>query len=45
MTELEILEAEYQRLLNDPLFDEPEKYVIILDLVMDRIEDIRKDNF
>jgi len=42
MTELEILEAEYLRLLNDPLFDDPEKYSIILDLVMDRIENIKE---
>ena len=42
MTELEILEAEYLRLLNDPLFDAPELYTVILDLVMDRIEDIKE---
>jgi hypothetical protein len=41
MTELEILEAEYQRALNDPLFDEPEKYSVLLDLITDRIEEIK----
>jgi hypothetical protein len=40
MTELEILEAEYQRLLNDPLFDAPEMYTVILDLVADKIDEI-----
>ena len=43
MTELEILEAEYQRLLNDPLFDAPEMYTVILDLVGDRIDEIYND--
>ena len=42
MTELEILEAEYQRALNDPLFDDPEKYSILLDLISDRIENIKE---
>jgi hypothetical protein len=42
MTELEILEAEYLRALNDPLFDEPEKYSILLNLISDRIEDIKE---
>ena len=41
MTELEILEAEYLRALNEPLFDEPEKYSVLLDLISDRIEDIK----
>jgi hypothetical protein len=42
VSELEILEAEYLRLLNDPLFDSPEQYTVILDLIMDRIEDIKE---
>jgi hypothetical protein len=42
VNELEILEAEYLRLLNEPLFDHPELYTVILDLVMDRIEDIKE---
>lgn len=41
MTELEILEAEYQRALNDPLFDDPSEYSILLDLISDRIEEIQ----
>jgi hypothetical protein len=43
MTELEILEAEYRRLLNDPLFDAPELYTVILDLVGDKIDAIYAD--
>jgi hypothetical protein len=42
MNELEILEAEYQRLLTNPIFDAPEMYTVILDLIMDRIEDIKE---
>ena len=41
VTDLEILEQEYLRALNDPLFDEPEKYSVLLDLISDRIEDIK----
>lgn len=36
--ELEILRAEYKRALEYPLFDEPNKYTILLDLILDRIE-------
>lgn len=42
MNELEILEAEYQRMLTNPVFDAPEMYTTILDLIMDRIEDIQE---
>lgn len=36
--EIEILRAEYERALEYPLFDEPSKYTILLDLILDRIE-------
>jgi hypothetical protein len=41
ITDLEILEQEYLRALNEPLFDEPEKYSVLLDLLSDRIEEIK----
>jgi hypothetical protein len=38
MDKLSILEAEYTRALNEPLFDDPEKYCVLLDLIQDEIE-------
>jgi len=35
---IEILSAEYIRCLNDPLYSEPEKYCIVLDLIYDELE-------
>ena len=43
MNELEILRAEYQRCLETPLFDDPKKYVVILDLIQDRIDELTLD--
>lgn len=40
MTELEILRAEYARALEAPLFDDPAEYCVLLDLIMDRIEEL-----
>jgi len=40
VSELEILRAEYQRALESPLFDEPERYCVLLDLIQARIDDI-----
>jgi hypothetical protein len=40
-TELEILEAEYERASIDPLFDDPKEYSVLLDLIYDRIEEIQ----
>jgi hypothetical protein len=36
--ELEVLRAEYQRAVESPIFDDPQDYCIILDLITDRIE-------
>jgi hypothetical protein len=40
MTELEILRAEYEHAQKNPLFDDPAKYCILLDLIQNRIDDI-----
>ena len=40
MSELEILRAEYERAANDPLFDNPADYCILLNLIQDRIDEI-----
>jgi hypothetical protein len=40
MTELEILRAEYKRAQETPLFDDPQMYCVILDLIQNRIDDI-----
>ena len=36
--ELEVLRAEYERAVANPIFDDPKDYCIILDLITDRIE-------
>ena len=38
--ELEVLRAEYERAANNPLFDSPSDYCILLDLIQDRINEI-----
>ena len=43
MSELEILRAEYARALNDPLFDDPAHYCVLLDLIYDRIQLLEKE--
>ena len=40
MDELEILRAEWLHARENPLFDEPEKYCVLLDLIRDRIDQI-----
>jgi len=36
--ELEVLREEYWRVRENPLFDNPADYCILLDLIIDRIE-------
>lgn len=43
LNELNVLRAEYNRALNEPLFDNPAEYCILLDLIRDRI-DILENN-
>ena len=40
MSEIEVLKAEYKRAQENPLFDDPTQYVILLDLILDRIEEL-----
>ena len=40
--ELEILREEYWHARSNPLFDDPKKYCVILDLIIDRIEQLEK---
>jgi len=42
--ELEVLKAEYKRAVENPIFDDPKDYCIILDLITDRIEEIESEN-
>jgi len=44
MTELEILRAEYDRALYYPLFDNPARYCVLLDLITDRINQLTEEN-
>lgn len=38
--ELEVLREEYLRAANNPLFDDPADYCILLNLIQDRIDEI-----
>jgi len=38
MDRMAILQAEYARALMNPLFNEPNKYCVLLDLIQDAIE-------
>jgi hypothetical protein len=38
--ELEVLRQEYKRAIENPIFDDPKDYCILLDLITDRIEQI-----
>jgi cobalamin biosynthesis Co2+ chelatase CbiK len=38
--EIEILREEYKRAIDNPLFDDPEDYCVLLDLIRDRINQI-----
>ncbi len=40
MTELEVLKLEYERAQYEPLFDNPELYSIILNLIQDRLDEL-----
>ena len=40
--ELEILREEYWHARSNPLFDDPKKYCVLLDLIQDRIEELEK---
>jgi hypothetical protein len=40
MDELEVLRAEYRRAHDNPLFDDPQLYCVLLDLIQDRINEI-----
>ena len=42
MSELEILRAEYEHAQKNPLFDDPAKYCILLDLIQNRIDEIEE---
>ena len=41
--ELEILREEYWHARTNPLFDDPKKYCVILDLITNRIEELEKE--
>ena len=38
MTRLEVLQAEYKRALENPLFDNPAEYCVLLDLIKEEID-------
>lgn len=38
--EIAILRAEYERAINAPLFDDPAEYCILLDLILNRLEEL-----
>jgi hypothetical protein len=40
LNEIDILRAEYERALNAPVFDHPAEYCILLDLILNRIEEL-----
>jgi hypothetical protein len=40
--ELEILREEYKRAFENPLFDDPKDYCIILDLINDRMQELEE---
>jgi hypothetical protein len=39
--ELEVLREEYKRAKENPLFDDPTDYCVLLDLIDNRIQDIQ----
>ena len=41
--ELEVLREEYKRALEDPVFNDPKDYTILLNLIQDRMEEIGRD--
>jgi hypothetical protein len=40
MDKLEILKAEWLHARENPLFDEPENYCVLLDLIQDKIDEL-----
>jgi hypothetical protein len=38
--ELEVLREEYKRAFENPIFDDPKDYCVLLDLIQDRINEI-----
>ena len=38
--ELEVLREEYRRAVSNPVFDSPEDYCILLNLIQDRMDEI-----
>jgi len=42
MDELEVLRAEYKRAHENPVFDDPKLYCVLLDLIQKRIDEIEE---
>ena len=42
MNTLEILQFEYQHAIDEPLFNEPEMYCVLLDLIKDKIDELEE---
>lgn len=42
--ELKVLRKEYKRAIENPIFDDPKDYCILLDLIQDRIDKIEEGN-
>jgi hypothetical protein len=42
MDRMTILQAEFARAVMSPLFDEPEKYCVLLDIIQDAIDEQRE---
>ena len=40
--ELEVLREEYKRAIEHPIFDNPQDYCILLDLISDRMQEIEE---
>lgn len=40
--ELEVLREEYKRAIENPIFDDPKDYCVLLDLIQDRISEIEE---
>jgi hypothetical protein len=40
--ELEVLREEYKRAVENPIFDDPKEYCIILDLISDRMQELEE---
>jgi hypothetical protein len=38
--ELEVLREEYKRAVDNPIFDDPKDYCVLLDLIQNRMEEI-----